>query len=168
MLSIDYCDVSLLLSIIFHVLCCPFTKVEESFNMQAVHDFLEFGTDLKAFDHWLFPGVVPRTFFGAIVLSVLSFPFHALFKTLAIRKFYSQIAVRCILGVLSWLSYICFRNGIKHKFGIRASRFTLILTSLQFHICFYMSRTLPNTFALLFCLVSYGFWMKVDSHCSIY
>lgn len=54
----------LLASILMHVCLAPYSKVEESFNMQAVHDFLVHGQNVEAYDHQEFPGVVPRSFIG--------------------------------------------------------------------------------------------------------
>ncbi len=62
-----------------HLLYSPFTKVEESFNIQAIHDILCYGiplTDVERanYDHVTFSGSVPRTFIGALFLAGLSQP----------------------------------------------------------------------------------------------
>jgi alpha-1,6-mannosyltransferase len=69
--------------ILVHLFVSPYTKVEESFNIQAIHDILVHGIPTKNvdqfltanFDHVSFPGSVPRTFAGALMLSGLSRPF---------------------------------------------------------------------------------------------
>ena len=56
----------MLLVVWSHVFLAPYTKVEESFNVQAMHDLLESRSDLGEYDHQAFPGVVPRTFLGKL------------------------------------------------------------------------------------------------------
>lgn len=66
--------------VFLHLKYAPFTKVEESFNIQATHDVLTSGVVtenaaefLRAnYDHVEFTGSVPRTFVGAIVLTLLT------------------------------------------------------------------------------------------------
>jgi alpha-1,6-mannosyltransferase len=74
--------------VLIHLVVSPYTKVEESFNIQAIHDILVHGIPgsnvdqfLTAnYDHVFFPGSVPRTFAGALVLSGLSSPFVGLVR----------------------------------------------------------------------------------------
>lgn len=89
-------DLALLATAWGHVLLAPYTKVEESFNLHAVHDVLMYGIGPEAiqkasnmfdsrppfflkfagvkYDHKMFPGAVPRTFIGSVLLAWLSIP----------------------------------------------------------------------------------------------
>lgn len=68
--------------ILLHLWFAPYTKVEESFNIQAAHDLLYYGIPLSnvseqinaQYDHITFSGAVPRSFIGALVLAGLSRP----------------------------------------------------------------------------------------------
>lgn len=90
--SDDSLDLSLSISIpllvFLHQRVAPYTKVEESFNIQAVHDILVSGIPLtsleekftKSYDHVTFPGAVPRTFVGALLLAGASSPWLSWFN----------------------------------------------------------------------------------------
>lgn len=84
--SITILDAALQLLLIgliwLHLWIAPFTKVEESFNIQATHDILFYGipwtnssqTFSQKYDHVEFPGSVPRSFIGALVVAGLTSP----------------------------------------------------------------------------------------------
>jgi alpha-1,6-mannosyltransferase len=70
--------------VLLHLWASPYTKVEESFNIQATHDILTYGIPhpwekpaLKfktSYDHMTFAGAVPRTFIGALILAGIAKP----------------------------------------------------------------------------------------------
>jgi alpha-1,6-mannosyltransferase len=179
-------DLCLLLIIIMYVIICPYTKVEESFNLQAVYDLHHFNpiTSLAAYDHLEFPGVVPRTFLGPLLLYFISYPFYFIFyygfhyyhlyfyqedfsEILTSEGDYLQILYRCILGFISWLSLVHFKNSFQYIFPNRSyqriQEIFIICCSLQFHLNFYISRTLPNTFAFILVINAFAFWFSVCS-----
>ncbi|CAM9889786.1 unnamed protein product [Scytosiphon promiscuus] len=153
-----------LLAVVFsHTLLCPFTKVEESFNMQAVHDMLVHRGDLASYDHHEFPGVVPRTFLGAAVVAAVSSPFHAALETFwpdLPTRLTSQVAVRLVLALMCWLAFRRFNSAAAARFGEAAATCAAAVWALQFHLPFYMSRALPNVFALCVSLVALEAWLR--------
>lgn len=158
--KIDVFDVIWLGWILLLVILCPFTKVEESFNMQAIHDLLTYKLNFDKYDHFQFPGVVPRTFIGSIIVASIAYPFDLIIQSLQLAGVYRQYLVRAIVGFLSWYSFLTFREGINKRFSRRAGQIATILMTCQFHLPFYMSRTLPNTFALMGGFMAMGHWLK--------
>lgn len=176
---IPLADPLILLFISAYLFLTPFTKVEESFNTQAVHDILHYGLDLSRYDHIEFPGPVPRSFIGALFISAISKPvLYFLPKT--ISKLDGQLITRGLLGTVNAFLIVYVKNkafkAVKkasanpletHKKGKKVTKasvpynawsfglwFTLFQIS-QFHIPFYASRFLPNYLALP--LTNYAF-----------
>lgn len=132
-----------------HLLIAPYTKVEESFNLQASHDILVYGTPtqdihrrLSVYDHFEFPGAVPRTFLGPVVLAGISQPIIAL-----VGFQYAQLIVRGVLGLFNAGALLVFKANVERAYGRSTGRWYALLQATQFHVIFYASRTLPNMFA---------------------
>lgn len=198
---------NLFLFMIVQVLLSPFTKVEESFNMQASHDILIHGSHIEEYDHHEFPGPVPRTFIGGLVLASLNYPFYLLNSLILgkTNKFLLQILIRITLGSINCYSLKkladCF--FIEKEFYLNVEKYNstkkssshqknsknyldttasityispvsyllasifLIVSISQFHVIFYVSRLLPNSFA--FSLVIFSFVSliqnKIETFC---
>lgn len=135
---------------LLHLVAAPYTKVEESFNLQATHDILVYGTPThdihprlsSTYDHFSFPGAVPRTFVGPVLLAGVGQPLVALagFE-------HAQAVVRAVLGGFNAVCLVVFAAAVREAFGRAAARWWVVLSVTQFHVVFYLSRTLPNMFA---------------------
>ncbi|KIY44223.1 glycosyltransferase family 22 protein [Fistulina hepatica ATCC 64428] len=136
----------------FHVVHAPYTKVEESFNLHATHDVLMYGVGplgLKNYDHFTFPGAVPRSFIGSVALAWISMPIiklAALFGLLS-SKFDLQIIVRLVLSFLNCVGLCLLRRGVSRRFGRTSGLFYFLITVSQFHVPFWMGRTIANMLA---------------------
>ncbi|KIV84903.1 hypothetical protein PV11_00652 [Exophiala sideris] len=145
-------SVAILALIVLHLYLSAYTKVEESFNIQATHDILKYGVPtsnvylkLRAqYDHMTFAGAVPRTFIGPLILAAIAKPFIWYGQLDGLQQ---QLLVRGVLGLLNGAALISYASGVRQAYGITAANWYTALQASQFHITYYSSRTLPNMFA---------------------
>ncbi|CAD7065032.1 unnamed protein product [Tilletia caries] len=146
-----------------HVFLAPYSKVEESFSTQATHDILVHGvlpSALPAYDHLVFPGAVPRSFLGPIILAIITYPFAVFGQAVGLVRTsaHVQTIMRCALVLLTSERFASFATALfappkltRREAGIHRACFDII-TALQFHFLFWASRTTPNSIALPFVL----------------
>ncbi|CAL1527482.1 unnamed protein product [Lymnaea stagnalis] len=152
-------EACVVLTMIFHLLMCPFTKVEESFNIQAIHDIINYGFDVEKFDHLEFPGVVPRSFLGPLAVAAVASPFVILSNLTGASKLAQQYIGKGTIGLATAVSFIIFCRAVESGFGGSVKNWLLLITITQFHFMFYMSRPLPNVFALILVLLALSSWL---------
>ncbi|KAI6107933.1 glycosyltransferase family 22 protein [Pisolithus sp. B1] len=140
-----FLDLLLLVTSWAYVFLAPYSKVEESFNLHATHDVLMYGVgseSLLKYDHRIFPGAVPRTFVGSILLGWLTKPVASLGISLGL------VTSKMDLQITPFASFSS-GTAVSKRFGRLTSWLFSLLTLSQFHFLFWMSRTLPNMFALI-------------------
>lgn len=137
--------------VLLHLFIAPYTKVEESFNIQAIHDILAYGVPLSnssasiaaKYDHVDFPGAVPRTFVGPLLLAGGAMPCASFLSS----PDQLQLLVRAILGLINAGALWSLKYAVETAYGTAAGRWYILLQASQFHVMFYASRTLPNMLA---------------------
>ena len=118
------------------------------------------GSNLAAYDHQMFPGPVPRTFLGALALSLASLPWRLLCGALALPKVYLQLAVRCTLAAGVCTSLAFFLRSVAARLGVDTAAALALALCAAPHYLYYASRTLPNTFALLLLARCAAHWVR--------
>ena len=149
-------DVALLLYSWLLVFLCPYTKVEESFNMQAMHDIMFHQHNIDSYDHLVFTGPVPRTMLGSVIVSTASSPIAIILSLLNAPHWVFAYAARMILASFLVASVSFLRFSVHKKYDADKSWWLGFVNLMQFHIPFYISRSLPNTFALFFTNMALG------------
>ena len=178
---------ALILTSLVSLITCPYSKVEESFSLQATHDVFyhgirpaltaawrsgDGGSDLP-YDHLQYPGVVPRTFAGPIILGyacrIISLLLYPIFD-LAAHPLLVQALARGILLALNIHAMHRLAVAADNKFSLRLTfdgknnptigGYLLLVTAAQFHLPFYFSRMLPNVFALILVIHAYADWLS--------
>ncbi|XP_053689696.1 probable Dol-P-Man:Man(7)GlcNAc(2)-PP-Dol alpha-1,6-mannosyltransferase [Sabethes cyaneus] len=144
---------------IAHCIYTPFTKVEESFNLQAIHDLLYHRLNISEYDHLEFPGVVPRSFLGPLFITFLVTPIATVLDFLDVNKFWMQYVVRFALAGTVIFAWDKLRVTLQKRLGAAVSLWYILITITQFHFMFYMSRPLPNIMALPLVLLAINYWL---------
>ena len=149
-------------SILFHLLASPYTKVEESFNLQATHDVIFHGLEVSQYDHLEYPGVVPRTFAGAVTVGLAAKAVGRLIEAatpIILSKFLWLLLVRTVISAFVLASFFCLLRSIQRTFGLATAKWFSIILSTQFHLMFWCSRTLPNVFAFVLTNFALAYWI---------
>ena len=69
--------------------------------------------------------------------------------------------MRAIFGIYLWLSFLYFKGAVARRYGSDTGTFLVLVTCCQFHLPFYLTRTLPNTFALALALLAWAQALQV-------
>ena len=168
--------------------CQADNDVVEQINIYSCSSSSMSKNNTLPYDHLQFPGVVPRTFAGAFILStiarVITWSIPKQIINLSSHPMIVQFLIRLELLLFSWTAHIRLSYAIERYFVDRRQRmnglygttkqptttiattmpmlvsiYYLVITGSQFHITYYSSRLLPNTYALILATHAYAVWL---------
>ncbi|QLL31094.1 hypothetical protein HG536_0A09110 [Torulaspora globosa] len=124
----SYVDSALLVVVSVYLFKAPFTKVEESFTIQAIHDILNYGIfGLESYDHFQFPGAVPRSFVGPLIIAALTKICTVISSCLPGNsseptQLGIQTLARAMIGLTNAFSLIYVKNSAQRLFDLAAKK----------------------------------------------
>eukprot|EP01138_Halocafeteria_seosinensis_P006634 gb/GECG01006782.1/.p1 GENE.gb/GECG01006782.1/~~gb/GECG01006782.1/.p1 ORF type:complete len:709 (+),score=48.80 gb/GECG01006782.1/:1-2127(+) len=166
--ELDRWSLVLAVIIVLQIIGSPFTKVEESFHMQATHDILYHQTDLASYDHNDFPGPVPRSFVGPLIMAGASSMLASILTWRMLPKLLVHYVVRLCIGFIGWAAIARFRDAIHWRFGYSTSKYFAIIIATVPHVLFYISRPLGNNLALITTLFGLANWVENERTTVVY
>ncbi|KAI9100359.1 Alg9-like mannosyltransferase family-domain-containing protein [Phlyctochytrium arcticum] len=147
------------IQVLSYLVLVPFTKVEESFHLQATHDILHYGPlNLTHYDHFAFPGVVPRSFTVPVLISSILAPLTVAWPVREYGLMY-QVLTRGLVGVgVAWATNRV-RRAVGREFGGEVERFMAIVGLVCVQMGYWASRTVGNVFALAGVMYAMSEWI---------
>eukprot|EP00835_Amoeboradix_gromovi_P002018 NODE_105_length_19900_cov_0.306550.p3 type:complete len:483 gc:universal NODE_105_length_19900_cov_0.306550:13495-14943(+) len=140
---------------IVYIIICPFTKVEESFNMHGIYDIVN-GSII--WDHEIYPGPIHRTFIGNAIIGIFGYIPCNILKILY-QGPYIGIIQQTLIRIMLYLINVMVLEIYSNRLLTYKANF-LLITFTQFHLPFYLSRTIPNTFAFPLVLLGLTDWIS--------
>lgn len=138
------------LVILAHTLLAPFHKVEENFGTNGIYEILS-NLRLEEYAHFRGQDWVQRSPLPLFILAGLSRLSRLVFRIVPI-----YLHPRLWTGFLTFWSVSYLSEVIRKRFGVPVTNMFLLFLVVQFHIPFYASRLLVNTFGLSVCLLGIG------------
>ena len=156
-----------------------------------LHNPLSLVISTVQYDHLEFPGVVPRTFLGAALLAAACSPVVALLelgygtsgcdvvadsssgigdggRCWQQHKVQLFLLVRCVFSLAWSFTMWQLQRAARRALGRSESLCLVVLTLAQFHLPFYASRPLPNSFAMLLVHLSYAALLSGNARAFIF
>jgi alpha-1,6-mannosyltransferase len=164
MQRVDKFDAIFFLSMVLAIWMCPYTKAEESFTMQAVHDMVVHKYDIEEYDHLRYPGEVKQTGLAALGLGFMIFPYFYVLTSAGFSSECGLLLTRLAMGIFNFSAIYMLRRAVARMYGQWLSQIFMLMLNVQFHFVFYMSRTLPESESMFVATLILTYWIRRKYH----
>lgn len=118
-------------------------------------DWSTYADWLTQYDHVTFPGAVPRSFVGPLLLAGAASPGIAAARAMGASSADMQVVVRLALALAAWAALVGFARCVFPRARAVRRMFYWICAG-QFHLTFWTARTTPNSIAFPLVVAALG------------